>query len=84
MGILNAKEGYPERATFIVDPDGFVQHVSVNTIAVARNPEEILRILDALMTGELTAYSWRILDSLRKGDASDGMAGCGFQVVDCP
>lgn len=30
--------------------DNIVQHVSVNTLSVGRNPEEILRILDALQT----------------------------------
>ncbi len=41
------------RATFIVDPDGIIQHVTVNNLNVGRNPEETLRILDALQTGEL-------------------------------
>ena len=43
------------RATFIVDPDNVIQHVSVNNLDVGRSPEETLRILDALQTGELCA-----------------------------
>jgi len=30
-----------------------IQHVSVNHLRVGRNPDEILRILDALQTGAL-------------------------------
>ena len=45
--------GVALRATFIVDPDNTIQHVSVNNLNVGRNPEEILRILDGLQTDEL-------------------------------
>ena len=41
------------RATFIVDPDNMIQHVTVNNLNVGRSPEETLRILDSLQTGEL-------------------------------
>lgn len=54
LGILT-KEGVALRATFIVDPDNVIQHVTVNNLDVGRNPEETLRILDALQTGELCA-----------------------------
>jgi len=54
LGILN-DDGVALRATFIVDPDNIVQHVTVNNLNVGRNPEEALRILDALQTGELCA-----------------------------
>ncbi len=46
-------EGVALRATFIVDPEGTIQHVSVNNLNVGRNPEEVLRILDGLQTDEL-------------------------------
>ena len=45
--------GVALRATFIVDPDNVIQHVSVNNLNVGRNPEEILRLLDGLQTDEL-------------------------------
>ena len=47
------QEGVALRATFIVDPDNVIQHVSVNNLNVGRNPEEILRVLDGLQTDEL-------------------------------
>ena len=46
-------EGVALRATFIVDPDNTIQHVSVNNLNVGRNPDEVLRILDGLQTDEL-------------------------------
>ncbi len=55
LGIRERNEGVALRATFIVDPDNLIQHVSVNTLDVGRNPKEILRILDALQTEELCA-----------------------------
>lgn len=52
LGIREAS-GVAFRATFIVDPHGTIQHVSVNNLNVGRNPKEILRILDALQSDEL-------------------------------
>jgi alkyl hydroperoxide reductase subunit AhpC len=53
LGVRDAAEGVALRATFIVDPDNVIQHVSVNNLNVGRNPEEVLRILDGLQTDEL-------------------------------
>jgi lipoyl-dependent peroxiredoxin subunit C len=58
-GILAEDEGVALRATFIVDPDGIVRHVSVNDLSVGRNPQEILRVLDALQTDELCPCNWQ-------------------------
>ena len=59
LGILDRNEGVCLRATFIVDPEGIIRHVSVNDLDVGRNPAEILRNLDALQTGELCACNWK-------------------------
>lgn len=59
LGILNDKEGVAERATFIVDPSGFVRFVMVNDLNVGRNPQEVLRVLDALQTDELCPCNWK-------------------------
>jgi alkyl hydroperoxide reductase subunit AhpC len=53
LGVRDGNEGVALRATFIVDPDNVVQHVSVNNLNVGRNPEEVLRVLDGLQTDEL-------------------------------
>ncbi|MBY4897585.1 peroxiredoxin [Cupriavidus sp. AU9028] len=53
LGVREKDAGVALRATFIVDPDNVIQHVSVNNLNVGRNPEEVLRILDGLQTDEL-------------------------------
>lgn len=53
LGVRDPQAGVPLRATFIVDPDNVIQHVSVNNLNVGRSPEEVLRILDGLQTDEL-------------------------------
>jgi peroxiredoxin (alkyl hydroperoxide reductase subunit C) len=55
LGVFYAPAGAALRATFIVDPENVIQHVTVNNLNVGRNPEETLRVLDALQTGELCA-----------------------------
>jgi peroxiredoxin (alkyl hydroperoxide reductase subunit C) len=58
LGILHPEEGVAYRATFIVDPDNVIQHVTVNGLNVGRNPAETLRVLDALQTDELCPCNW--------------------------
>lgn len=53
LGVRDEASGVALRATFIIDPDNTIQHVSVNNLNVGRNPQEILRILDGLQTDEL-------------------------------
>lgn len=53
LGVREKKAGVALRATFIVDPDNLIRHVSVNALNIGRNPAETLRILDGLQTGEL-------------------------------
>lgn len=52
---VRSDEGVALRATFIVDPNNVIQHVTVNNLNVGRNPQETLRILDSLQTEELCA-----------------------------
>jgi len=58
LGILDLKAGVCLRATFIVDPEGVIRFVSVNDLSVGRNPQEVLRVLDALQTDELCPCNW--------------------------
>ena len=57
LGIFFRPAGAALRATFIVDPENVIQHVTVNNLNVGRSPEETLRVLDALQTGELCPCS---------------------------
>jgi peroxiredoxin (alkyl hydroperoxide reductase subunit C) len=58
LGILDEAELVAQRATFIVDPQHVIRHVSVNDMTVGRNPKEVLRVLDALQTDELCPCNW--------------------------
>ena len=53
LGVFFNPAGAALRATFIVDPDNVIQHVTVNNLNVGRSPEETLRILDSLQSGDL-------------------------------
>jgi peroxiredoxin (alkyl hydroperoxide reductase subunit C) len=53
LGVFYKPAGAALRATFIVDPQNVIQHVTVNNLNVGRSPEETLRVLDACQTGEL-------------------------------
>jgi peroxiredoxin (alkyl hydroperoxide reductase subunit C) len=67
LGVFYAPAGAALRATFIVDPDNVIQHVTVNNLNVGRSPEETLRILDSLQTGELCQCNRQIgADTLGK------------------
>jgi len=59
LGILDVREQVALRATFIVDPAGIIQHVTVNGLNVGRNPHETLRVLAAIQTGEPCAAGWQ-------------------------
>lgn len=58
LGIVDKTIGVTFRATFIVDPHNVIQHVMVNPDSVGRNPQETLRVLDALQTDELCPCNW--------------------------
>lgn len=51
--------GVATRATFIIDPKGKIQYASSNNKSVGRDVSEILRVLDALQTGEPCAAGWK-------------------------
>ena len=59
LGILHQEAGVCLRATYIVDPQGIIRHVSVNDLSVGRNTQEILRILSGLQSKELCGCNWK-------------------------
>jgi alkyl hydroperoxide reductase subunit AhpC len=59
LGILHKEAGVCLRATYIVDPQDIIRHVSVNDLSVGRSPEETLRILEGLQNGGLMPCNWR-------------------------
>ena len=57
-GVVDYQECVAQRATFIINPKGSIQHVSVNALDTGRNAQEVLRTLKALQAGGLTGCSW--------------------------
>ncbi len=61
-GVLN-DEGVALRGLFIIDPDGVVQHATVNNTGVGRSVEETLRTLQAFQfvreNGEVCPANWK-------------------------
>jgi alkyl hydroperoxide reductase subunit AhpC len=52
------EDGATHRATFIVDPEGVLLHMSINEHDVGRSVDEVLRILRAFRTGALCPADW--------------------------
>lgn len=58
-GALMEEKGFSLRATYIIDPEGVLQHISMNNTSVGRNVEETLRTLQAFQTGDLCPVEWK-------------------------
>ena len=50
--------GVMQRATYIVDPQNIIRFSMITDMNVGRNPQEVLRVLDALQTDELCPCNW--------------------------
>jgi len=59
VGFVHVNHGVLRRATFVVDPEGIIRFVYVTDLSVGRNPEEVIRVLDALQTDELCPCNWQ-------------------------
>jgi peroxiredoxin (alkyl hydroperoxide reductase subunit C) len=66
LGILDANDGVAKRATFLVDPGGIIRFAYVTDMSVGRNPQEVLRVLDALQTDELCPCNWQAGEEVLK------------------
>ncbi len=58
-GVLMEDQGIALRGTFLIDPNGVLQHMTVNALGVGRSVDETLRTLQALQTGELCPANWK-------------------------
>tara|TARA_Y100000385_G_C13023260_1_gene607177 strand:- start:427 stop:948 length:522 start_codon:yes stop_codon:yes gene_type:complete len=59
LGIVDEEEGVCYRATYIIDRNDVVQHVSVNALDTGRNAQEVFRTLQAIKAGGLTGCEWQ-------------------------
>jgi alkyl hydroperoxide reductase subunit AhpC len=62
-GIL-APQGFAQRATFIANPEGVIESITINSSNVGRSTDETLRTLQALQSGGLTPCDWHPGESL--------------------
>ncbi|MGZ3160026.1 MAG: peroxiredoxin [Burkholderiaceae bacterium] len=62
-GVLSP-EGFAQRATFIANPQGQIESITINSSNVGRSTEETLRTLQALQSGGLTPCDWHPGQSL--------------------
>lgn len=58
-GVLIEEQGIALRGTFIVDPDGVLRYALYHDLGVGRSCDELLRVLEALQTGERCPASWK-------------------------
>ena len=62
-GVLVEDTGIALRGTFIIDPEGILQHSSINNASVGRSVEESIRLLDAFQfvaeNGEVCPAGWK-------------------------
>jgi peroxiredoxin 2/4 len=59
FGVLLEDQGIALRGLFIIDPEGVVQHATINSLNVGRNVDEVLRVLEACQTGGLCPANWK-------------------------
>ncbi|MEK6578935.1 MAG: peroxiredoxin [Bdellovibrionota bacterium] len=56
--VLLEEKGIALRGTFLIDPKGTLQSMSVNALSIGRSIDEVLRTLQAAKTGELCPAGW--------------------------
>ncbi|SDC68791.1 Alkyl hydroperoxide reductase subunit AhpC (peroxiredoxin) [Terribacillus halophilus] len=70
-GVLDSKSYTSVRATIIVNPQGEICYYLMHADLVGRDTSELLRVLEALQTGEACGVNWHPGDELLpKEDAS--------------
>jgi alkyl hydroperoxide reductase subunit AhpC len=57
-GVLIPEKGISLRGTFIIDPDGVLRYALYHDLGVGRSVGEVVRVLNALQTGELCPVEW--------------------------
>ena len=63
FGVLKEDLGVGYRATVIIDDQGIVRSFSVNDLSLGRSPSEVLRSVQALISGGLCGADWKKGDS---------------------
>jgi len=74
LGAFNFSKGKNHRATFIVDPDNIIQHISISSSETNRSPHEALRIIESLQAGGSNEGEMPDGTPLTAFDADDAIA----------
>ncbi len=73
-GVLT-DEGVALRGLFLIDPDGVVQHATVNNLGVGRSVDEAIRVLQAFQHvrehGEVCPANWKPGEATMKPDTTE-------------
>ncbi len=56
--VLNEESGEAQRGLFIINPEGVVKYALVSAGSVGRSVKEVLRVLEALQSGQLCPMEW--------------------------
>jgi len=59
FGVLKEDDGIAYRATVIVDDKGVIRSMAINDTSVGRNPAEVLRTVQAFLSGGLCGAQWK-------------------------
>ena len=57
--VLIPESGISLRGAFIIDPNGILKSYIVNDVAIGRNIDELLRLVEAFQTGDLCPVGWQ-------------------------
>jgi len=75
-GVLT-EQGVALRGLFVIDPDGVVQHTTINNLSVGRSVDETIRVLQACQfvraNGEVCPADWRPGDDTITPNTNDAL-----------
>lgn len=58
FGVWREQQEMPSRGLFLIDPDGILRYSVIHDLSVGRNATDVLRVLDALISGGLCPANW--------------------------
>ena len=70
--VLKDDEGIAYRGQFLIDKQGIIRHMLINDLPIGRSVDEVLRLLDALISfekhGEVCPANWKVGAKTMKPD----------------
>nr|WP_200870484.1 peroxiredoxin [Synechococcus sp. BDU 130192] len=78
-GVLEPEAGIALRGLFIIDPEGMIQHITVNNFSFGRSLDETLRVLQAIQHvqtnhNEVCPVDWQVGDRTMVPNPSEAQA----------